>query len=358
MKRRRITALALSAMMVGTMLAGCGTKSEAPAGGESAVQTEAGEKKETTGGAASGEKTTLSMMVFPSTENYETINAKFLEQNPDLAEKVDFEVQLGGSGDGDVADKLRLALTSGENVPDIVRLNYTQLPEFAKAGVLYPLDDYIAEYEDRIIDAAKSIMKYDDTYYALPREVKPKVWFYRADIFEECGVDVREVKTIDEFIAAGEKIREKYPNACMENYNVPTQGYDFMMMLSGTGAGFCDENGNYNLASNEDVKLTFERMKKLYDSDVMSSAAEWSADWTPAFDNGEIVSQLIGGWFKTDFMNFNLESQKGKWAMAPWPEEIREGTGSGDYDKDVLRRGGSQDYFRCNRCTSGFEIRS
>ena len=188
MKRRRITALALSAMMVGTMLAGCGTKSEAPAGGESAVQTEAGEKKETTGGAASGEKTTLSMMVFPSTENYETINAKFLEQNPDLAEKVDFEVQLGGSGDGDVADKLRLALTSGENVPDIVRLNYTQLPEFAKAGVLYPLDDYIAEYEDRIIDAAKSIMKYDDTYYALPREVKPKVWFYRADIFEECEI--------------------------------------------------------------------------------------------------------------------------------------------------------------------------
>ncbi|MFR2853416.1 extracellular solute-binding protein, partial [Hungatella sp.] len=184
-------------------------------------------------------------------------------------------------------------------------------------------------YEDKIIDAAKSIMKYDGTYYALPREVKPKVWFYRADIFEECGIDVRQVKTIDEFIAAGETIREKYPNACMENYNVPTTSYDFMMMLSGTGAGFCDENGNYNLASNEDVKLTFERMKKLKDSGVMSSAAEWSADWTPAFDNGEIVSQLIGGWFKTDFKNFNLESQKGKWAMAPWPEEIREGSDAG-----------------------------
>ncbi|WP_321015759.1 ABC transporter substrate-binding protein, partial [Hungatella effluvii] len=329
MKRRRIAALALSFMMVGTMLAGCGTGSEAPAGGETTAQAQAGEKKETTEGAASGEKTTLSMMVFPSTENYETINEKFLEQNPDLAEKVDFEVQLGGSGDGDVADKLRLALTSGENVPDIVRLNYTQLPEFAKAGVLYPLGDYIAEYEEKIIDAAKSIMKYDGTYYALPREVKPKVWFYRADIFEECGIDVRQVKTIDEFIAAGETIREKYPNACMENYNVPTTSYDFMMMLSGTGAGFCDENGNYNLASNEDVKLTFERMKKLNDSGVMSSAAEWSADWTPAFDNGEIVSQLIGGWFKTDFKNFNLESQKGKWAMAPWPEEIREGSDAG-----------------------------
>lgn len=326
--------MALSFMMAGSVLAGCGSKSEAPEGGKTAAQTEAekkaeGAKTEGTETEGTGEKTTLSMMVFPSTENYETINEKFLEANPDLAEKVDFEVQLGGSGDGDVADKLRLALTSGENIPDIVRLNYTQLPEFAKAGVLLPLGDYIAEYEDQIIDAAKEIMKYDDTYYALPREVKPKVWFYRADIFEECGVDVSEVKTIDDFIAAGEKIREKYPNACMENYNVPTQSYDFMMLLSGTGAGFCDDQGNYDLVSNEGVRLTFERMKKLYDSDVMSTAAEWSADWTPAFDNGEIVSQLIGGWFKTDFKNFGLESQKGKWAMAPWPEEIREGSDAG-----------------------------
>jgi len=195
---------------------------------------------------------------------------------------------------------------------------------------LLVLDEPTNHMDMRSKDILKNaIMKYDGTYYALPREVKPKVWFYRADIFEECGIDVRQVKTIDEFIAAGETIREKYPNACMENYNVPTTSYDFMMMLSGTGAGFCDENGNYNLASNEDVKLTFERMKKLNDSGVMSSAAEWSADWTPAFDNGEIVSQLIGGWFKTDFKNFNLESQKGKWAMAPWPEEIREGSDAG-----------------------------
>ena len=50
MKRRRIAALALSFMMVGTMLAGCGTGSEAPAGGETTAQAQAGEKKETTEG--------------------------------------------------------------------------------------------------------------------------------------------------------------------------------------------------------------------------------------------------------------------------------------------------------------------
>lgn len=313
MKKKRFLSIAVSAALTACLFTGCGSS-----------QGSSKESSETKSG-----KTKLTMMVFPSSENYETINKEFLKDNPDLAEKAEIEVQLGGAGDTDVADKLRLALTSGDNVPDIVRLNYTQLPEFAKAGVLYPLDDYIGEYDDKIIDAAKSIMQYDGTYYALPREVKPKVWFYRADIFEECGINVEDVKTIDDYIAAGEKIREKYPNAHMENYNIPTQGYDLMMMMSTTGEGFCDEDGNYNLPGNEGVRTTFERMKKIYDSDVNSKVVEWSADWAPAFDSGEIVSQLIGGWFKTDFRNFNLENQKNKWAMAPWPEEIREGSDAG-----------------------------
>lgn len=279
--------------------------------------------------AEGGNKADLTMMVFPSTENYENINKAFMEANPDLAEKADIEVVLGGSGDDDVAEKLRLALTSGEDIPDIVRINYTQLPEFAEAGVLMDLGDYVAEYENDIIDAAKSIMKYKDTYYALPREVKPKIWFYRADIFEECGIDVAEVKTIDDYIEAGMKIREKYPEACMENYTIPSKNYDLMMMLGATDGRFCDEEGNYIIAENEGVKLAFERIKKLYDSEVNSTVAEWSADWAPAFESGELVSQLIGGWFKTDFKNFELEGQEGKWAMAPWPEEIREGTDAG-----------------------------
>ncbi len=276
-----------------------------------------------------GDPVTLKMMVFPATENYEKINEQFLAANPEIDAKLDIEVELGGSGDGDVAQKLRLALASGQDLPDIIRLNYTQLPEFAEAGVLEPLGDYIIAYEDDIIDAAKSVMQYNGEYLAFPREIKPKVWFYRADIFEECGINPYDVKTIDDYIAAGEKIREKYPNASMENYNVPNKNYDLMMMLSATDGRFCDEEGNYNLASDPNVKLTFERIKKIHDSSVNSSVAEWSADWAPAFSSGELVSQLIGGWFKTDFMNFGLEDQKGKWAIAPWPEEIREGSDAG-----------------------------
>nr|WP_319473805.1 extracellular solute-binding protein [uncultured Sphaerochaeta sp.] len=276
-----------------------------------------------------GEPVNLTMMVFPATANYENINADFLAANPDIDRKVDIEVELGGSGDADVAQKFRLALASGQNIPDLIRLNYTQLPEFAEAGVLEDISAYVEPYENGIIEAAKTVMQYKGTYYAFPREIKPKVWFYRADIFEELNIDPYQVKTLDEFIAVGKKIQEKYPNAHLENYNIPARSYDLMMLLSGTDGSFCNEEGVYDLASDPDVKLTFERIKKLHDSSVSSSVAEWSADWKPAFNNGELVSQLLGGWFKTDFMNFGLSEQKGKWAIAPWPEEIRYGSDAG-----------------------------
>ena len=207
-----------------------------------------------------GEQVTLKMMVFPATANYENINREFLNANPEIARKVKVDVELGGSGDGDVAQKLRLALASGQNIPDLIRLNYTQLPEFAEAGVLEEVGAYIAPYEDSLIDAAKTVMQYKGKFYAFPREIKPKVWFYRADIFEELNIDPYAVKTIDDFIAVGLKIQEKYPNAHMENFNVPVQSYDLMMMLSGTNGSFCNEDGVYDLASNPDVRLAFEQI--------------------------------------------------------------------------------------------------
>ena len=143
----------------------------------------AGAAAVSSGNVWDGDPVTLTMMVFPTTANYENINAEFLAANPEIDRKVDVEVVLGGSGDGDVAQKLRLALAAGQDVPDLIRLNYTQLPEFVEAGVLEPIGAYVEPYEDDIIEAAKGVMQYKGEYYAFPREIKPKVWFYRADIF-------------------------------------------------------------------------------------------------------------------------------------------------------------------------------
>ena len=142
------------------------------------------------------DKIDMTMMVWGNVDDYIPSNEVLMEKFPELAEKINLNVELGGSGDSDVAEKLRLMLASGEELPDLVRLNYTQFPEFAEAGVLYDLSDAIAPYEDDIIDAAKTLMTYDGSYYAVPQEVKPKVWLYRKDIFDDCGVNPDEIKTV------------------------------------------------------------------------------------------------------------------------------------------------------------------
>lgn len=331
MKMKKVLAVMLAAAMCIGVLAGCGTSAgeEQPAG----ASDDANSSEEETGSEAAdetdGEAVTLRMMVFGSTEVYENINKDFFEINDDLAGKVNIEVELGGSGDFDVAEKIRLALASGEELPDIIRLNYTQLPEFAEAGILEPIDRFVEPYSDNIIDGAKVVMEYNGTMYAFPREIKPKVWYYRTDIFEECGIDPAEIKTVDDFIAAGEKIQEKYPNSHLENYNVPSQQYDLTMYLCATGGRFCDEEGNYNISTDEGTKKAFEMIKKIHDSSVNSTVEEWSADWGPAFASDELVSQLIAGWWRQDMMNWGIEELRGKIGLALWPEEIRYGSDAG-----------------------------
>ena len=62
---------------------------------------------------------------------------------------------VGGQGDNEVAEQMRLALASNNSVADVVMLNYTQVPEFAEAGVLEDLSDVYAGYEDNLTHAAK-----------------------------------------------------------------------------------------------------------------------------------------------------------------------------------------------------------
>lgn len=325
MMKKVLAALLTAAMCIGS-LTGCGQNAEdnQPSGSFEGAVTEADTLDE-----SDENPTTLRMMVFGSTEVYENINRDFFEINEDLAGKVKLEVELGGSGDFDVAEKIRLALVSGEELPDIIRLNYTQLPEFAQAGILEPIDRFVEPYMDNIIEGAKAVMEYDSTMYAFPREIKPKIWYYRTDIFEECGIDPAEIKTVDDFIEAGEKIQEKYPDSHLENFNVPSQQYDLMMFLCATGGSFCDEKGNYNISADEGTRKAFEMIKKIHDSSVNSTVAEWSADWGPAFAGDELVSQLIAGWWRQDMMNWGIEELRGKIGLALWPEEIRYGSDAG-----------------------------
>lgn len=271
------------------------------------------------GSAEDGEKIQLVGMCWGSTAQYEQQVAELMEANPELAEKYEVTWVLGGEGDGDCAEKIRLGLSANEYMCDFSVLNYTQLPEFARAGVLADLTDAIAPYQETMTEAAKTLSQYEGQMLAVPFEVKTKVWFYRSDIFEECGVDVESITDTDSFIAAGKKIQETYPDSYMWNFGSNTSPYAFYLTLSGNGASFFDENGNYNIASDPGTRAMLEDYKKMVDAGIIADLSDWTPDWENALADGTIVSQPCAAWLGQDIFLPTYSGEGNEWKVTTWP---------------------------------------
>lgn len=277
---------------------------------------------------AMAEKVTMEMAVWNSTETYEQINAAFMEQFPEIAEQADVEVVIEGEGDMGVAQKLRLLLGAGEELPDMVRLNYAQFAEFESAGLLYDLSDAVEPYKADIIPTVLDMMTGEDGgIYCLPQEAKPKIWYYRTDVFEKAGVDPNEVKTVDEYIEAAQKVHDA-TGTWIENYATPLHAYDLMMILSGKDFSFTDENGDFDFADNEIIHEAFETLKRYHDCGAFADIEEWSADWQAAFTDGTLSAQLLASWMKMHLLTW-APDQAGLWSCAMWPEEMQGGSDCG-----------------------------
>ena len=143
-------------------------------------------------------------------------------------------------------------------------------------------------------------MRYEDATVAFPFELKPRVWFYRSDIFEEAGIDADEIKTTDDFIAAGRKLQEKFPGKYICNVGSSAPGYLFYMALSGNGARFTDEDGNYMISQDEGTRKVLEDYRKIVESGVSMDVSDFTTDWEAALADGSLVSSLSASWLAQD----------------------------------------------------------
>jgi lactose/L-arabinose transport system substrate-binding protein len=60
-------------------------------------------------------------------------------------------------------------------------------------------------------DFKRTELEVGDAAYAMPWDSGPVAVFYRRDFYEKAGVDPAKIKTWDDFIAAGKKVRPPIP---------------------------------------------------------------------------------------------------------------------------------------------------
>jgi multiple sugar transport system substrate-binding protein len=269
-----------------------------------------------------GEIPTLTLMTWGGVDQRQERTNKVLELMPEMADKYSVEVVSPGQHDAEVYQALRLALASGEELPTMIQMNYIGVPEFASAGVLMDMSEWIDPYRDDMLEGTKVMVDYEGKAVTVPRQAKTKIWYYRADMFDEAGIDAAAVQSYEDYMEAGRTLHEAFPESYIMNIGPQPIHYWYFMILThwpSEEIRIANEDGSYNIVGNEHYETLLTWLNDWYTSGIAFNTDDWSADWQPAFNDGVIAGDLVSQW-----MDFFLPSfapdQKGLWAKALWPE--------------------------------------
>ncbi|NSW91283.1 MAG: extracellular solute-binding protein [Firmicutes bacterium] len=324
---KRVLVFVLVLLFISSVFAACGQGTAQKDEEKDISQTAPSETKQ--GEAVKpSEPVKLSVQCWGSSNLVQSYMEALYDAFPEYKSKVAFDYIIGGQGDAESIEKFRLALAAKDNIPDILQINSTQFYEFAKGGMLVDISADIQPYKEDILKGALTAMECNGKYYSFPQMIKTKVWYYRKDIFDEVGIDVNSIKTVDDFIAAGKKIKQKYPDKYIINIGPRVDNTLIQTLISSNDSAFIDEKGNYIVTQNKGIREVFDIYKKLKTSDVCLNVNFWTPDGDKAFADGKIVSILSAAWMNEHLPNW-APDQAGKWACALWPEAIRQGSESG-----------------------------
>ncbi len=272
---------------------------------------------------------TIKIMTWGGADRFGPRIAAFERLHPKSAERIKVQVVSPGAHDAEVYQALRLGLASRTDVPDLVQMNYIGVPEFAEAGALADLSKLVEPYRADMTEAGRELSTYNGKVVGIPLQLKPKIWLYRTDLFEQAGIDPAGIKTFDEYVAAGRRFHEKHPKSFIMNIGSnPIHYWYFMLLSHWPDVRVADRSGKFQLASDKRFGEVLTWLKTFRTSGISLPVDDWSPDWQPAFADGSIGGSLLSSWM-TQFLPKFAPAQSGRWAIAPWPEFNRWGSEAG-----------------------------
>ena len=193
MKSKKALAAALCAMMVASLTA-CGGGKTQPAA-DSKTETKAGEAEkagETTAGetekAASGEQVELSVTTWDneSSPQFSAVIEAYEAKNPNVKIKI-----IDTSAD-EYNNSLGISLSAAQPDPDVIWVkDMGSMLQMADKNQLLPIDDFIKNdnFDLSIYKGAAEQLQYNGVSYALPYRNDWYVLYYNKDLFDAAGVE-------------------------------------------------------------------------------------------------------------------------------------------------------------------------
>ena len=182
-------------------------------------------------------------------------------------------------------------LFASNTAPDVIFINNLNLPFFAKAKVLKPIDKDMKGFDLKAVEA----LSFDGKVYAVPRDISIVVIFRNRDIFKECNVGLNSPDwTLDEFLETSKKIKAcgKFAISFEES---PALFY--LPYIMSEGGELLDEYGRdlYYSENTQTGLMFYSNLRKKYNTAPTKSQ---SANLTMAqmFLQQKLAMHLTGHW--------------------------------------------------------------
>jgi arabinosaccharide transport system substrate-binding protein len=316
---KKVASMVLSMILVATMfLAGC--SSSKPAAQDSS-------KKSTEAPAKPGGKTKLTLWSFVPL-HLEFYNDAVKRWNDSHQDK-QIELETATYPYEDYHNKLLISLQSGVGAPDIADIEINKFPNFLKGKPqLVDLTPLVAEDKDKFVQSRLSIYSKDGKLYDLPTHVGATVMFYNKEILDKAGVNPDDIKTWDDYVAAGKKVvaATGKPMTTIES----NSHWTFWPMISQRGSDVFDKDGNVILDNPKNVETLQFLEDMVYKEKIAIPApggAHSKEEYFGFMNKGGAASVLMPFWYMGRFVSY-MPDLKGKMIIRPMPQWKDGGTRS------------------------------
>jgi multiple sugar transport system substrate-binding protein len=301
----RRTQVAVAVAAVGALtIAGCGSGTESNTGqgeGEGPVPEPS-------------EPVEISFQSWVGNATMKEFVQQFEKEHPNITIKLQNAPSEGAS------TKLTTQIAGG-NPPDVAWMSASDAADFGSRGALVNLDDYIARSDvikpDDYVEAFKTFVTYEDSWYGLPLQGETTGLFYRTDLFEEAGIE-GPPKTWEEFEETAAKLTDPEKNQYGFEIFASEAAYYWYPWLYQAGGDLLSED-NEILFDSEEGRTAAEYYVGLADYAPRDYFQSNSYDGRVAFIEGQVGMYMAGNWFAGTLMS-EAPQIDGKWATAPLPE--------------------------------------
>ena len=215
-------------------------------------------------------------------------------------------------------EKYGVVLASGKEIPDIMQIesDYVQTLTETYPQRFMDLRNYI-NIEGQV-DPSKISTSYDSEgrLVSIPWDSGPVAMFYRADMFQEAGIDPNSIVTYDDFIKAGKQLQEKFPNVKMTGFPYSRDDNLWRCLLVQNEVYFLNSKGEITISSDKAVE-SISMLKRFIDEGIAMNTVNWDSS-IMANKNGDIASYIMGGWWGGTIKD-QMPEMKGKWKIIPMP---------------------------------------